>query len=428
MPKVKLTAKTVENATAPVGVQVNLFDATLPAFGLRVGARRKTWFLNYRWGDKQHRLTLGHYPEVSLADARAKAGEALAQIDSGRNPATPQPSAPEPEAAPTETFAQAVEDFMAKYAEMHQKRPEQTRWFLEKYVLPTWRDRMVGEVRKRDVLALLDGMMAEGKGAAANRVFDILRKLFNWRLERSDDESMRSPCDRVKSPAPSKARSVRLDGAHIVAVWRAAEEAAYPWGPLIKLLLLTGQRRGEVASMRWGDLDLTGDRVWKLAPDQTKASRAHIVPLSQSAIDIIKAIPRQIIKPGEPSPFVFTTIGERPVSGFGKAKERLDKTIAKAREKAEEAPLPDWRVHDIRRTVTTGLSSLGVPEIIKERILNHSPRGVTQRHYDQYEYLDERREALERWAEKVMGLVRPEPNKPQSQEDAAPTPQTEGTP
>lgn len=429
MPKAKLTAKSVENATATAGVQVDLFDATLPAFGIRVGARRKTWFLNYRWARKQHRLTLGHYPAMTLAEARTKAGEVLAQIDMGHNPAALQQAKREAAAAPVETFALAVEDFMAKHAEMHQKRPEQTRWFLNKYVLPTWRDRPVNEIRKRDVLALLDGLMAEGKGSVANRVFDILRKLFNWRLERSDDETMRSPCDRMKSPAPTKVRAVRLDSAHIIALWQAVEEAGYPWGPIIKLLLLTGQRRGEIASMRWNDLDLTRDRLWKLEPEHTKAGRAHIVPLSQPVLDIIQAVPRQIIKPGgPPASLLFTTNGERPVSGFGRAKERLDKRIAGTPGTAQDTPLPDWRIHDLRRTVTTGLSSLGVPEIIKERILNHSPRGVTQRHYDQYEYLDERREALERWAEKVMGLVRLEPNKPQSQEGAAPTPQTEGTP
>lgn len=417
MPKVKLTAKVVENATTPApGLQLDLFDATLPAFGLRVGDRRKTWFLIYRFGGKQKRLTLGHYPALSLAEARAKAGEALALIDQGADPAIPRAEAREAAASPIETFSMAVDDFMAKYAEPRQKRPDLTRWFLGKYVLPVWRDRPVTEIRKRDVLALLDGLVADDNGSVANRVFDILRKMFNWRLERSDDDTLRSPCDKVKLPAPTRARSVRLDSAHVAAFWRAAEEAGYPFGPMYKLLLLTGQRRGEVASMRWDDLDLTGDRLWKLIPEQTKASRAHIVPLSRQAADIIKAIPKQTINPGEPpSPYVFTTLGVRPVSGFGKAKDRMDKSMANARSEAEESTLPEWRVHDLRRTVTTGLSSLGVPEIIKERILNHAPRGVTQRHYDQWEYLDEKRDALDRWAAKVMGIVQPKPDDAQEE-------------
>lgn len=419
MPKVKLTAKVVEHASVPApGMQIDLFDATLPAFGLRVGSRSKTWFLIYRFrSDVRRRLVLGHYPALSLAEARAKAGEAIAMLGNGQDPAAPRAEAREAAAISVETFGELVGEFMSKHAELHQKRPGQTRWFLEKYALPAWRHRPADDIRKRDVLALLDGLMADGKGAAANRLFDILRKLFNWRLERSDDESMRSPCDRMKAPAPNRIRSVRLDNRHIQAFWRAADEAGYPWGPMYKLLLLTGQRRGEVASMRWADLDLTGDRLWTLSPEQTKADRAHIVPLSRPVLDILRTIPRQIVRPGEPpSPFVFTTLGVRPVSGFGKAKERLDQAIAAAQEQADAPMLPEWRVHDLRRTVTTGLSALQVPDSIKERILNHAPRGVTQRHYDQWEYLEEKREALERWADKLMGLVRTDPEKPQTQE------------
>ncbi|MBP2291067.1 tyrosine-type recombinase/integrase [Azospirillum rugosum] len=414
MPKVKLTTKVVENAKTPApGVQIDLFDATLPAFGLRVGERRKTWFIIYRFGGKQKRLTLGHFPELLLGPAREAAGKALELVEAGKDPADEKASAQAVAAAPVETFGTAAEDFLSKHAARHHKRPDQTRWFLDKYVLPKWRDQPVATIKKRDVLDLLDELVEQGKGQAANRVLDVLRKLFNWRLERSDDEGARNPCDRVKAPAPHVARSVHLEGEHIKALWKASGEAGYPWGPMVRIMLLTGQRRGEVASMRWDSVDTHIDKVWRLTPEQTKAGRAHIVPLSPAVVDVLNSIKRQVVKSPDgteqPSPFVFTTLGDRPVNGFSKAKRRLDEKIAEDRAEDEAEPLPGWRLHDIRRTVTTGLSALGVAEVIKQRILNHAARGVTQRHYDQYEYLAEKRDALERWAARVDSIVNPPP-------------------
>lgn len=413
MPKVKLTAKVVENATTPApGVQIDLFDASFPAFGLRVGGRRKTWFIIYRYGGKQKRHTIGHFPTLSLSDARTAAGKALEKLDEGIDPATARDAAKESAVAAVETFEDAADDFLTKYAERHHKRPEQTRWFLEHYVVPRWRGRPVAGIRKRDVLDLLDELTEQGKGQAANRVLDVLRKMFNWRLDRMDDEAAYNPCARVKAPVPAVLRDTTLNDSHIRAIWAASDKAGYPWGPLVKVLLLTGQRRSEVAGMRWRDLDLDR-KLWSLPASQTKAARAHLVPLSPAVVAILESLPRFVLDPlskgdeaAEPIPceFVFTTLGDRPVSGFGKAKQRLD-TAATKEQKEGELPLPEWRLHDIRRTVVTGLSALGVPEIVKQRIVNHAPRGVTQRHYDHHAYINEKADALNAWSNYILSAT-----------------------
>ena len=169
----------------------------------------------------------------------------------------------------------------------------------------------------------------------------------------------------------------------------------YPFGPLMMLLLITGQWRGEVAKMRWADLDIERG-VWTLPSESTKAGRAHAVPLSPLAIGIIKGLPRFA------GAFVFTSgAGVRPVSGFGRAKDRID----------ELSGVKDWRLHDLRRTAASGMARLGIAGDHIGRVLNHVPQGVTARVYDQYEYLPEKRRALETWGSFLDGLFRPDDDK-----------------
>jgi integrase len=168
-------------------------------------------------------------------------------------------------------------------------------------------------------------------------------------------------------------------------VWRAADLLGYPWAGYVKMLFLTGQRRTEVASMRWSDLDL-GAATWTLPADTTKSDRGHLVPLSSTAVTLLKATPAL-------GPYVWTSDGETHVSGYAKAKSRLDSFI-----KAVGTEPPPWRLHDIRRTVATHLVRLGVSETIVGRVLNHAPQGVTARTYALHSYAPEKRAALDTWA------------------------------
>src|SRR5262249_20352362 len=190
----------------------------------------------------------------------------------------------------------------------------------------------------------------------------------------------------------------------------------YPFGPFLQMALATGQRREEVASMRWRDID-EAECIWTLPSETTKAGRAHIVPLSSLAMEILSEARQSAMQlhgrePDQPvsTPnlpvYVFTTRGDRPISGYSKAKSRLDKSFALTREKERLSKPEAWTIHDLRRTVGTGLGKLGVSRFIIARVLNHADRTVTGI-YDRYEYLDEKRHALEAWGQYLGNLIVP---------------------
>jgi integrase len=226
-----------------------------------------------------------------------------------------------------------------------------------------------------------------GNPIAANRVLAAVRKMFGWAVER--DILTASPVVNVKAPGREIERERVLTDDELIAVWTAADTMGSASGSFLKTLILTGQRRDEVSSMRWADLDLTV-RIWTLPRQATKGDRSHEVPLSPLAIEVLTALPRT-------GTYVFSsTRGERPISGYSKIKARAEKL----------AGFDDWRIHDLRRTAGTGMARAGTAVSTISRVLNHKEGGVTKI-YNRYSYLDEKRHALETWARKVGSLVRP---------------------
>jgi integrase len=199
-----------------------------------------------------------------------------------------------------------------------------------------------------------------------------------------------------------------------------------PVGDFFKVTLLTGQRREEVSTMRWIDLDfdhkipmrdgnkelLINCPIWTLPGTSTKNGKVHAVPLAPAVVDILKAMPRKAIKLAEGgtqlSPWVFTVGGERPISGYSKAKSRIDQKITAALAEQADPPLEPWTIHDLRRTAATEMGRLEVQRFIIGKVLNHTDRTITGR-YDKFEYLKEKRHALNTWAAYVDGLVNPKP-------------------
>ena len=173
-------------------------------------------------------------------------------------------------------------------------------------------------------------------------------------------------------------RQRTLSDAELRALWQASETIGYPFGPLYRLLLLTGARKSEVAGAQWSEFDLD-KRVWSVPPERFKSNATHMVPLSDQAMAVLLSVPH--FTKGD---YLFsTTLGERPVGGFSKAKARLDKLMN----------APPWVIHDIRRTVRTRLASLRIPDMVAEMVIGHGRKGI-QRVYDQHSYEDEMREAL----------------------------------
>ncbi len=257
-----------------------------------------------------------------------------------------------------------------------------------------WSHRPIAEITPLDVIKALDRLVDEGKPAAANKLLACLRRLCNWAIRRRVYNLTTSPCDRLEMPAPRVIRQRVLSEDEIAAVWHAASE--YPYGHLVRMLLATGQRLSECANMTWAEIGKDGN--WTIPPERCKSDRPHVVPLSTLALHILRSVPRFV----EGQHVFSTSGGMKPIVGFSKYKKRLD------REARLDQP---FRIHDLRRTMRSGLSRLGVDQVVAERTINHAPRGLAAV-YDQWAYLPERREALQRWGERLSGIVGPsEPGK-----------------
>lgn len=238
----------------------------------------------------------------------------------------------------------------------------------------------------------------------ANRVFAALRRFFGWAVERGVIEA--SPMAGLKPPSPEVSRDRVLTDRELIAVWKAAGETGYPFGPAVRLLILTGQRRAEVLEAEWNEFDLKAG-TWTIPRERSKNDIAHVIHLSAKAIEIVESLPK--IADGAQVGFLFTTNGETPFSGISKAFDRLN--TAAAKHMPDKKPIPPWRLHDLRRTFASGCARLGIPIHVVEKALNHSSGtfsgvvGVYQRH----DFAAERRDAMKAWAGHITRLAKAKP-------------------
>ncbi len=429
---------------ASPGKRYTVYDALVPGFGVRVTDKGKRTFVVYRrmaGEPRPIRVALGAYPPTSLDDARRRARAALEDLTFGRHPKERELERLQEEARRRrDTFATVAEEFIkrhvsklrsAKAMEGAIRRELLGQTFVNgKWIDDTkerrWRERPITEISRRDVVELLEKIIDDDRPYMARVVLAYIRKLFNWSIGRAVYGLEHSPCEHVSAGdlgVTAKLRQVVLSNDQIRLVWRATEwkirkakatkevvsgtdveELGYPFAPFVRMLLFTGQRRNEVARMRWQEVDLK-EKLWVIPAERMKSGRPHEVPLPKRVVELLEALPRYTR-----SDYVFTTTsGERPISGFGKAKNRLDQAIAellvkqsKTREK--EKKLPGWRLHDLRRTVRTQLGALPVPYEVRELVVAHVPPTLT-RTYDLHDYREEKRRALELWADRLRGIV-----------------------
>ena len=371
-----------------VGRQVEVFDSKVPGLGIRISpGGTKAFVLWYRAGRRGRRLTLGRYPLLSLAEARRRAQEALQSASKGGDPAAEKVDARD--SYDQNLFPAVVDEFIAKYARRKTRSWRETERLLKREFAQPWKRLLVSQIARRDVNKLLDAIVARGSPSAANHSFAAVRKLFSWCVERGYIEH--SPCFGIRAPSKFTRRDRVLSDDELQAIWIAAGKMGYPFGCAVQLLILTGQRRGEVMGMRWPDIDLT-ERRWIIAGERNKSGRDHIVPLTDAAIDMIKALPRVHDE------LVFPARGKDSIaSGFSKWKRALD----------EECGVKLWHLHDVRRTVATRLAEIQVPPHIIERVLNHTTGtlGGVAGTYNRFGYLPEMRAALQVWSENLQRLI-----------------------
>jgi integrase len=372
--KLALTAVGVARLKPPAQGQADYFDKGFPGLSLRISySGRKTWTFLYRRAGKARRMNLGLYPAMGLAEARDAWRQARQGVQAGHDPQRAK--------APTEFAAVAAEWLERDQSENRTVKEAQR--ILDRYVMPKWEGLSIEDIGRRDVRELIDSIADRGTPIMARRVYGRLHRLFTWAVQR--DIITSSPMVGLPKPGSENERERVLTDDELAAVWRNCETIGFPYGNAIRLLILTGARRTEVGALAWPEI--VGDQI-RLEGGRTKMGKPHTMPLSAPAVAILDEIPRV-----DDCHYVFLT----PLSGWSKAKAKLD----------ELSSVTDWRLHDLRRTVATGLQKLGFNLQTIEAVLGHTSGsrsgvvGIYQRH----SFDAEKRSALEAWGAHVMALV-----------------------
>lgn len=381
MAATRLTAVAVEKLRPPETGRREVHDAEVRGLVLRISASGvKSWSFTYRVKGEPRRLTLGQYPGVDLKLARERARDARAAVQRGEDPV--QDKKDEERERQVNGFESCVDDFVEKYAKPRLRTWKQTERTLERLAVPEWGDRAVKEIRRRDVVDLLD-KVAKDTPCQANLLRAFLSRMFNWLVEREVLEV--SPLYGAARRTMPQPRSRVLSDAELAALWKATGKLGGAYGAAVRFLMTTGVRREEAAKLRWDELD--GN--WATMPgSRMKNGRDFRAPLSETAKAIVDARPKLGV-------YVFTTTGTKPISNWGHVKARLDKLMSDAGE-----PVTEWRIHDLRRTVATGVSMLGYHDDVIDRLLAHVPQksNVTRSVYNRFMHDAEAMEAVQKWA------------------------------
>jgi integrase len=405
---------------AAPGKRYAVMDAIVPGLGVRVtDSGHKSYVLRVRFPGQAHAgwRSLGDVGAITLEHVRGKARGWLEQIAKGVDPQQHQRQ--EATHRAKNSFAAVAGDYIRRHVAKTRKAAIVERELRREFVA-RWSTRPITEITQHDVVAVLDEAVERGALYQAHNLFGHVRTLFNWAVARGIYGLDRSPCDRLKPGAVigrKLARSRTLTDDELRALWRVSGKLGYPFGPMYQMLVLTGQRKSEVAEAGWSEFDLT-NKLWTIPAERMKSeegeSAPHVVPLTDDVIAILNELPRF-----NAGPFLFTTTaGRRPVSGFSKAKARLDRRMlitwrALARLRGEDrrgAMIAPFVNHDIRRTVRSHFSALPVEDLVRELVIGHARPSTLHKVYDHFSYLDERRQCLELWAARLRLIIDPAPN------------------
>lgn len=406
MPNQSITLRTIQSVTPDPHRDIYVWDPRLKGFGLRITPRgAQSFVFQYRVdGGPARRKTIGPVGSPwTPATARKEAERLLVQVYQGIDPVEAKREAKRKK----ETLN--FRTYSERFVELYLKPNWRGTWgsaqcTINNVFIPRWGNRPVHEITRADIVKVLDEY--SDRPARRKEIHSLLRKFFNWATDRQDIDV--SPLAGMKAPKAVPSRRRVLSDEEVVALWRATENSGWPWGPFVRMLILTMQRRQEVAEMDWSEIDLTARR-WTLPADRAKNDQEHVIPLTSLALAEL-----QLLGPKRKG-LVFTTTGTTPVSGFFKGRVALHKDMIaylRAKQVEEggdpgEVEVPNWRLHDIRRTGATHLQSLRVPVEVTESVLNHisGTRAGVAGIYNRYKYDDEKRTALDAWDEKLQSLL-----------------------
>lgn len=393
MPVAGLTDAKLQGLKAPTSGRVEMSDPTVPGLRVRLGTSGvKTFIVRKRVGGAVRNITVGRYgPRFTLADARKKARLILSDIESGGDPGVRSSKRATQGLA---TLRALIPEYLAAKAD--KRSVGEMKRVLVGYVAPVLGERLAEAITRADVTRLIDEI-AETAPVMARNVHAQLSAFYSWampRLERLPS----NPCRDAGRPSAPKARKRVLSDLELATLWKTLRSESLPWRPALQLLILTGQRREEVFNADRREFDL-GARLWTIPAERAKNGVEHRVPLSEPAVSLL-----QNIDEVEGSLKLFPARGrlERGPSGFSKVQARLRDAL-----ESELGAVPHWQLHDLRRTVATGMQRLAIRLEVTEAVLNHISgsragiAGVYQRHH----FLDEKRVALDAWAAELNRIV-----------------------
>ena len=389
MPRIRLTKSAID-ALPTSKSDVVYWDAGYPGFGVKVTPKgRKVFIVLYRTagaGSKLRKYTIGPYGRVTLHQARVAAQRIFAAKLEGRDPAA------EKREAKRRVVADRVEDlleiFISQRLSQNRSGGEIAR-LLRREMEKAWVGRSIHEINKRDVVELVSAIERRGAPIAANKTLKSIKAFLRWCVGRAILDQ--SPAENVPLPSKEIARDRVLDDDELAQVILAARKIGGPYGDIVELLALTGQRREEVARLQWAELDLA-QRVWTLPKSRTKNAKAHVVHLSKQSMAVLT-------RADQPGSYGFSLLGTKPFQEFSRAKRRLDQLSG----------VTGWRLHDLRRTCVSGMARLGITPHVADKILNHQAGTISgvAAVYQRHDFLAERQGALDVWGahvERILGV------------------------
>jgi integrase len=381
---IKLTAQEIARYQPPPGKDHIVFDSDLSGFGLRYRNGKRTWIYQYAFGSGDDRvnarMTLGQYPALPATKARETAQDLYAKVRLGQHPAAEKKQSRE---AHHNTFGKLVDSYLeSKRVEVRPRTHALIGLYLNQHAKALHGLPVTAIDRKR-VAELLDDIAKNSGPVSSNRAHSAISALFTWTMRRGLTDS--NPCIAAHK-RKERSRDRVLADSELAVVWNALGDSDY--ADILRLLILTGQRAGEIGGLRWNEIDFDQNLI-SLPSRRTKNGQPHDIPLSEPVRHILKARPRT-------RDLVFGR-GANGFNTWDRSKKTLNKKIA----------IPDWTVHDVRRSFATGLQKLGVRLEVTEAILNHvgGNRAGVGGIYRRYDWAQEKRTALDAWAAHVLGVV-----------------------
>lgn len=397
--KATLTDSKIQSLFAPDEGRLELSDTLIPALRIRVGSSgTKTFLLRKRHGGKVLNVTLGRFSDrFGIAEARKQARSLLVDMQAGKLPRREKAK----QSVIQGHFGDLWELYLQRAVRGQKRSAHEIERYGKRHILPAFEHRLVDTITRSEVTRFVEEVVWRDPTKPTPRVglscYQFLSAFFTWVLPKFDT-ILGNPCRDAGRPSLARPRDRFLSDTEIRIFWQACDLLGWPFGPGFKLLMITGQRRGEIFGAERSEI--VGN-LWTIPGERAKNGKAHLVPLSEPALDIIARLP---VLNSSTKLFPVEGNPHSSVNGFSNGAPRLRREMAKL---AGVEVFPHFTIHDIRRTVATGLQRLRIPLPVTEAILNHTSgtRGGIAGVYQRHDYFDEKREALDAWANELFRIL-----------------------